>query len=384
MMRAVTRAVKSASQPIMVRGMASSTLQFKLANPFKGHKLTPPDDNVETTRDELIQYFREMVLYRRVEMVADTMYKMRKVRGFCHLYDGQEAIVVGMEAAIKRTDSVITAYRDHCHQISRGDTVESMFAELMGRIDGCSRGKGGSMHMYYKKGNFYGGNGIVGAQVALGGGIAMAHKMRKDGGLCVAIYGDGAANQGQVFEVANMAALWKLPVIFLCENNTFAMGTAVHRHAASTDFYTRGDYVPGLWIDGMDVLAVKKGFDYAANWCREGNGPIFVEALTYRYHGHSMSDAGTSYRTRDEVQVVRDQRDPIDSLRKRILQSGAATNDELKAIEREIRKQVDEAAAKAEASPEPPLSELYDHIYAGAPPPVVRGTTLENSVRFSA
>ncbi len=375
--RGLTKAMKPTA---FVRGMSTKAITVQLSRPFKGHRLEAPDATVTTNKDELLKFYREMVLYRRVEIVADTMYKQRLIRGFCHLYDGQEAIVTGMEAVLKKTDSVITAYRDHCHQISRGDTIESMFAELMGRVTGCSRGKGGSMHMYYRKNNFYGGNGIVGAQVPLGAGIAMAHAMRKDGGVCVAAYGDGAANQGQVFEAANMAALWKLPVIFLCENNHFAMGTAVPRHAASGDFYTRGDYVPGLWLDGMDVLACKKGFEYAVDWCRSGKGPIFVEASTYRYHGHSMSDPGLSYRSRDEVKEVRENRDCIENVRNRLLSNDLCTAADLKNIDKEVKEQVDIAAEKAKNDPQPPLHELYENIYAGAPPTTVRAVQLDQSV----
>jgi len=358
-----------------------STATFTVSRPFKVHRLEDaPSNTVTTTKEEMLKFYREMSLYRRVEIVADNMYKQRLIRGFCHLYDGQEAIIVGMENNLKRTDSVITAYRDHAHQISRGDTIESMFAELMGRVTGCSRGKGGSMHMYHKAGAFYGGNGIVGAQVPLGAGLAFAHQYRNDGGLAVAAYGDGAANQGQVFEAANMAAMWKLPLIFLCENNDYAMGTATARHAASTQFYTRGDYVPGIWIDGMDVLAVKEGFRYATEYVRSGKGPLFVECSTYRYHGHSMSDPGLSYRSREEVAAVRAERDCIDNCRNRILEAGFATAADLKAIDKEIKQEVDEAAEKAKAAPQPPVSELFEHIYHGAPPKIVRHVELSKSV----
>ena len=361
--------------------MSSNTATFKVGRDFKGHKLDNlPANTVTTTKDEMLKFYREMVLYRRLEIVSDTLYKERLIRGFCHLYDGQEAIVTGMEAGLRRTDSVITAYRDHCHQISRGDSLESMFAELLGRASGCSRGKGGSMHMYHKEGGFYGGNGIVGAQVPLGAGLAFAHKFRGDGGVAVAAYGDGAANQGQVFEAANMAAMWKLPLIFLCENNNYAMGTSTARHAASADFYTRGDYVPGIWIDGMDVLACKAGFQFAIDHCRSGKGPIFVEASTYRYHGHSMSDPGLSYRSRDEVASMRAQRDCIDNCKNRILEAGFATAADLKAIDKEVKGQVDVAVEKAKASPQPVVGELFEHIYHGEPPKTVRHTELINSV----
>lgn len=362
---------KAQSSASLRRSMSTSAT-FKVGRSFKGHRLEVPSDDVTVTKDEALKFYRDMVLYRRVEIVADQLYKQRLIRGFCHLYDGQEAIITGMEANLKKTDSVITAYRAHCHQISRGDTIESMFAELMGRETGCSKGKGGSMHLYFKENNFYGGNGIVGAQVPLGAGLAFAHKYRHDGGVSVAAYGDGAANQGQVFEAANMAAMWKLPMIFLCENNNYAMGTATERHAASADFYTRGDYVPGIWIDGMDVLACKKGFEFAVDWCRSGKGPIFVEADTYRYHGHSMSDPGLSYRSREEVAQIRAQRDCIENIKSRILEAGFATTAELKDIDRDVKEEVDIACEKAKAAPQPAVSELYENIYHGAPPATIR------------
>lgn len=361
----------------------SSSATFTLNRPFKGHKLTPPANQVTATKEEMLEYFRIMTLYRRAEIVADTMYKERLIRGFCHLYDGQEAVVVGMEASIKKTDSVITAYRDHCHQLARGDTVERMFAELLGKYTGCSKGKGGSMHMYLAEKNFYGGNGIVGAQVPVGAGLAFAHKYRKDGGVALAIFGDGAANQGQVYEAANMAALWKLPVIFFCENNEFGMGTSTKRASASTDFYTRGDYVPGIWVDGMDVLAMKAGVAFAAEWCRSGKGPIFVEASTYRYHGHSMSDPGVSYRSRADVDNVRTQRDCIENVKQRILANNWSTEADLKKVEKDIRAQVDAAAEFAKKSPLPPMEELYADIYAGSPPPYIRMSDDSKSLVFN-
>jgi len=364
------------------RSMSSNpSIEF---TPFKGYKLEElPDNKIETNKEECLKFFREMALYRRFEIMADTLYKQRLIRGFCHLYDGQEAVLTGIEAAIKLTDSLITSYRCHTHQLSRGDTPANAFAELLGRESGCSKGKGGSMHMYYKKNNFFGGNGIVGAQVPLGAGLAFAHKYKKDGGLCVSMYGDGAANQGQVFEAANMAALWKLPCIFVCENNQYGMGTAIDRHAANHDFYTRGHYIPGLWIDGMDVLAVKKGFEFASQWCRDGNGPLFVECQTYRYHGHSMSDPGVSYRTREEVQSVRKGRDCIENMRNLIIEHGWADSAELKAIEKEVRKEIDEAVKAAKAAKELPSDHLTDDIYYQERPSFIRMIDEQTSLHHS-
>jgi pyruvate dehydrogenase E1 component alpha subunit len=347
---------------------------------FKGHKLESlPSNLLTTTKEEALEFYQQMVYYRRFEVVADTAYKAKLIRGFCHLYDGQEAIVMGMEAALHgKQDSVISAYRTHPHSIMRGNSGDTVMAELMGRATGCSGGKGGSMHMFSDSDNFYGGNGIVGAQVPLGGGLALAHKMRQDGGVCVAAYGDGAANQGQIMETANMAQLWKLPLIFLCENNTYGMGTSQERASASFEFYTRGDYVPGLWIDGMDVLACKAGFaaarDHAVNV-----GPIFVECNTYRYHGHSMSDPGISYRTKDEVTSVRKNRDCIEQLKARILEAGWATEKELKDVDKAQRKIVDSHLQFAKDAAEPAVSETYTNIYVedNTPPRKVRAA-LDN------
>jgi len=356
-------------------------VDFNPKRPFRGHRLSRLPDNFSyTNKEELMAFYKTMAYYRRFEVMADTLYKSRDIRGFCHLYDGQEAVVTGMEAAIKKTDSVITAYRDHCHQISRGDTGGHVMAELTGKITGCSRGKGGSMHLYYPKGKFYGGNGIVGAQVPLGTGLAFAHKYKKDGGVAIAMYGDGAANQGQIFEAANMAGVWKLPMIFVCENNNYGMGTSTKRATGAPDFYSRGDWIPGLWVDGMDVLASKKAFEFAAEHCRAGNGPIFLELNTYRYHGHSMSDPGVSYRSREEVNQIRAELDCIENVKNRLLKLNWANEEQLKAVEKEVKKMADDDVEFAKSSKVPPPEELTADVHHGAPPPFIRAVEYSKSI----
>jgi len=343
-----------------------SEASFEVDRPYKLHLLDDgPPNTVTVTREDAIKYFHNMQVIRRMETSAANLYKEKVIRGFCHLYSGQEACCVGMEHAIRRTDSVITAYRAHGWTYIRGVSVLGVLAELTGRSSGCAKGLGGSMHMYAD--NFYGGNGIVGAQVPLGAGIAFAHKYKGDDGICLALYGDGAANQGQLFETYNMAKLWDLPVIFICENNGYGMGTSAERASASTSYYTRGDYVPGIWVDGMDVLAVHEATKFAADYVRSGKGPLLMEAATYRYHGHSMSDPGTSYRTREEIQEVRKMHDPITSFKEKLINSNLATAEELKEIEVEVRKDVEAAVKRARTDPEVPLTELYNNIYRNPP-----------------
>eukprot|EP01133_Synstelium_polycarpum_P007446 gene7446-8712_t len=333
---------------------------------FETYLCDGPALQTTTNKEELMTFFTDMTRMRRIEITADALYKKKLIRGFCHLYNGQEAVCTGMEASITKEDHVITAYRDHTFMLSRGSTPEAVLAELLMKSTGCSKGKGGSMHMFTR--NFYGGNGIVGAQCPVGAGLAFAQKYNKTGNVALTYYGDGAANQGQLYEAFNMAKLWDLPCIFICENNGFAMGTSMKRGTAGKDFFSRAHYIPGIRVDGMDVLAVKAAGKWAVDMCRAGKGPIVMEMDTYRYVGHSMSDPGTSYRTRDEVNEVRAIRDPIEHVRKLILENKCATEDELTAIEDAARTEMDAAAEFAIASPMPEMGELWTNVYKEAVP----------------
>jgi len=317
--------------------------------------------------EELKAFYREMLLIRRFEEKAGQLYGMGLIGGFCHLYIGQEAVVVGLEAAAEEGDKRITSYRDHGHMLACGMDPAGVMAELTGREGGYSRGKGGSMHMFSKEKNFYGGHGIVGAQVPLGAGLAFADKYKGNGRVSFTYFGDGASNQGQVYEAFNMAALWELPVIFVIENNQYAMGTAQKRSTSTPDIYTRGEAfgIPGEPVDGMDVLAVKAAGEKAVAHCRAGKGPYILEIKTYRYRGHSMSDPA-KYRTREEVQKMREERDAIEHVRTLLLTGKHATEDDLKAIDKDIKDVVNKAADFAKESPEPALSELWTDIYADA------------------
>jgi pyruvate dehydrogenase E1 component alpha subunit len=312
------------------------------------------------------EFYRQMLLIRRFEEKAGQLYGLGLIGGFCHLYIGQEAVAIGLQSALDNDrDSVITGYRDHGHMLAYGIDPKVIMAELTGRQAGISKGKGGSMHMFSTEHKFYGGHGIVGAQVALGGGLALAHQYNNDGGLCLAYFGDGAANQGQVYETFNMAALWKLPIVFVVENNQYAMGTAVNRSSAETEFYRRGSAfrIPGMLVNGMDVLEVRQAAEIAFAYVREGNGPVLMECSTYRYRGHSMSDPA-KYRTREEVQDYREHKDPIEGLKKALLEQGRSEED-LKAIDKQIRAIVGEAADFAESSAEPQPFELYTDVLVG-------------------
>ncbi|MFC7704985.1 pyruvate dehydrogenase (acetyl-transferring) E1 component subunit alpha [Plastorhodobacter daqingensis] len=324
---------------------------------------TPEKSNV--SKDELLKYYRDMLLIRRFEEKAGQLYGMGLIGGFCHLYIGQEAVVVGLEAAAEEGDKRITSYRDHGHMLACGMDANGVMAELTGREGGYSKGKGGSMHMFSREKHFYGGHGIVGAQVPLGAGLAFADKYKGNGRVTFTYFGDGAANQGQVYETYNMAQLWNLPVVFVIENNQYAMGTSVARSTKSPSLWERGAAygIKGEAVDGMDVLAVKAAGEKAVAACRAGDGPYILEMNTYRYRGHSMSDPA-KYRTREEVQKMRDEKDPIERVRDLLLTGSHATDDDLKAIDREIKAIVNESAEFAKNSPEPDVSELWTDIYA--------------------
>ena len=317
----------------------------------------------EFTKEQELKALRDMLLIRRFEEKAGQLYGMGAIGGFCHLYIGQEAVVVGMQMALKMGDQVITGYRDHGHMLATGMEAKGVMAELTGRRGGYSKGKGGSMHMFSMEKNFFGGHGIVGAQVSLGTGLAFANRYRGNDFVSLAYFGDGASNQGQVYESFNMAELWKLPVIYVIENNRYAMGTSVTRSSALTDFSKRGASfnIPGNQVDGMDVRAVKAAGDEAVAWCRAGKGPFILEMQTYRYRGHSMSDPA-KYRTREEVEKIRTDQDPIEQVRNRLL-AAKVSEQELKSIDAEVREIVNAAADFAQRDPEPDPSELWTDVY---------------------
>jgi pyruvate dehydrogenase E1 component alpha subunit len=318
----------------------------------------------EFSKEQELFAYRTMLTMRRFEEKAGQMYGMGLIGGFCHLYIGQEAVVVGMQMTLEPGDQVITGYRDHGHMIATGMDPKGVMAELTGRTHGYSKGKGGSMHMFSVEKGFYGGHGIVGAQVPIGTGLAFANTYRNNGNISVTYFGDGAANQGQVYESFNMAELWKLPVIYVIENNRYAMGTSIARASAEVNLSRRGlsFNIPGDQVDGMDVRAVKAAAEKAAAWCRSGKGPYILEMLTYRYRGHSMSDPA-KYRTREEVDEVRSHHDPIDMARHRIIERKFVSEDALKKIDGEVRDLINQAAEFATHDPEPDVSELYTDVY---------------------
>ncbi len=334
-------------------------------SPSKPKKTGPAktQTGLGASRDELLHHYRQMLLIRRFEEKAGQLYGMGLIGGFCHLYIGQEAVVVGMMAAAGSNDSIITSYRDHGHMLACDMDPKGVMAELTGRRGGYSKGKGGSMHMFSREKNFFGGHGIVGAQVPLGTGLAFAHKYKKDGGVCQVYFGDGAVNQGQIYESFNMAELWKLPVIYVIENNRYGMGTSIERASATTELYRRGDSfgIPGLQVDGMDVLEVQEAGEMASARCRAGKGPYILEMKTYRYRGHSMSDPA-KYRDKEEVSKVRKESDPIDNLRDKMIAAKVSDEEALKEIDKDIKATVTAAAEFAQQSEEPDPSELFTDI----------------------
>lgn len=351
---------------------------------FETYNLDAPALSFQTNKSTLLKMYKDLIIIRRMEMAADALYKSKKIRGFCHLSVGQEAVAVGIEYAINPKDTVITSYRCHGFTYMRGAPVKGVLGELMGRRCGVAYGKGGSMHMYVP--GFYGGNGIVGAQIPLGAGISFAHKYRNEPNVTFTLYGDGAANQGQVFESFNMAKLWNLPCIFACENNKYGMGTAAARSSAMTEYYKRGQFIPGLKVNGMDTLAVYQASKFAKDWSLDGNGPLVIEYETYRYGGHSMSDPGTTYRTREEIQHMRSRNDPISGLKQRLLEFNIATEEEIKSYDKAARKYVDEQVAEAEASPAPEakMDILFEDVYVpGSEVPTLRGRISDDTWDFT-
>ncbi len=339
-------------------------VQVKSVRPVETGKAAPI---AVFSKDDELKAYRSMLLIRRFEEKAGQLYGMGQIGGFCHLYIGQEAVVVGLSMSTIEGDQVITGYRDHGHMLATGMDPKGVMAELTGRRSGYSRGKGGSMHMFSKEKKFYGGHGIVGAMVPIGTGLAFANRYRENGNVCLTYFGDGAANQGQVYESFNMAKLWHLPVVYVIENNHYAMGTSVKRSSATTDLWKRGQSfdIPGEPVDGMDVRAVKAAGDLALEHARSGKGPYILEMLTYRYRGHSMSDPA-KYRAREEVQKMREEHDPIEQVKRRLEEKGWASEEQLKDIDKETRRVINEAAEFAQADPEPDPSELWTDVYADA------------------
>ncbi|XP_018330050.1 probable pyruvate dehydrogenase E1 component subunit alpha, mitochondrial [Agrilus planipennis] len=348
--------------------------------PYKLHRLdTSPLTEVKVTKEEAKDYYKKMFILRSLENATFTLAKANLIRGFCHIYSGEEAAAVGAYVVMTPEDLVASPYRIHGWAYLMGNSVLGVLAEMTARTSACQRGKGGSMHMYHDR--FFGGFGIVGSSVPVGTGLAFALKYKGVKGVGWAIYGDGAANQGQVFEAFNLAKLWNLPCLFYLENNGYGYSTSIERAAANIDFYTRGDLIPGIWVDGMDVISVREAIKFAREFCLEGNGPIVVEAATYRYHGHSISDPGTTYRTREEIQAVRQQRDPITTFKALILEKGLLIEEEIKSIETEVKTDVNEASERAVKDPIINASELTTDIYSECLEPHIRNITPFNPLQ---
>ncbi|OJT08727.1 Pyruvate dehydrogenase E1 component subunit alpha, mitochondrial [Trametes pubescens] len=381
----LARFIQTAADTTQLHQDASHSEPFTVKlheDSFRGYRTDVPSLDVEVTKDELLTWYKQMTLVRRVEQAADALYKQKLIRGFCHLAIGQEAISVGINSATTFEDKIISSYRTHPFVLLRGGTLKSLVGELLGRVCGVSKGKGGSMHVFTEA--FQGGHGIVGAQVPLGAGLAFAQKYKGKKTATFAMYGDGASNQGQVFESYNMAKLWNLPCIFVCENNKYGMGTPAERSSSNTEYYTRGDKIPGIQVNGMDIIAVHQASKWAKEWVTSDKGPLLVEFVTYRYAGHSMSDPGTTYRTREEIQRMRSTQDPIRGLQRYISEWGLASEDDLKAVDKEAKAEVDAAVEEAKQSPYPDEKELWTDIYsAGTEPPFMRGREREEVFHYS-
>ncbi|KAF8634533.1 hypothetical protein AX15_000832 [Amanita polypyramis BW_CC] len=374
------RAIQTTADTTQLHTPAEHDKPFRVKlheDSFHSFQCEKPDLEVEVSKDQLLNMYKQMQTMRRMEMAADGLYKAKLIRGFCHLAIGQEAVSVGLEHGITTQDRVITAYRCHPFAVMRGGSITGVLGELLGRQVGMSRGKGGSMHIFTP--TFFGGNGIVGAQVPIGAGVAFAQKYTGDDACTFALYGDGASNQGQVFEAFNMAKLWDLPVVFVCENNKYGMGTSAERSSSNTAYYTRGDKIPGIQVNGMDIIASLQAVKYARKWAAEDKkGPLLMEFVTYRYGGHSMSDPGTTYRTREEVQRMRSTRDPIRGLQRYIEEWGLATEQELKQLDKNAKAEVDAAVEEAKASPFPNSNDLFTDVYQnGTEVPFIRGRDRE-------
>jgi pyruvate dehydrogenase E1 component alpha subunit len=341
---------------------------------YKLHNLTDaPAKQATVTAEEAKDYYRKMQAIRRIETEAGELYKEKRIRGFCHLYTGEEACAVGMHAAMDKNDAIVASYRCHGHAYLLRNSPTEILSECTGRVSGNVYGKGGSMHMYAR--NLFGGNGIVGAQVPLATGAAFAMKYKGQKNVCFAIYGDGASNQGQIAEAFNMAELWQLPVVFICENNGYGMGFSAKRSSASTEYYKRGNFVPGLWVDGMDILSVREAIKYAKNFCNSGKGPIVLELNTYRYVGHSTIEKKHDYRTEEEIQDVRSHRDCIITFRDNCIEKDLVSKEEFKEIDKQVHKEVEEAAKKAREDDELPMEGLLTDLYKNTEPQKVRGAT---------
>ncbi|KZT08843.1 mitochondrial pyruvate dehydrogenase E1 component beta subunit [Laetiporus sulphureus 93-53] len=380
----LVRALQTAADTTQLKEEASHSEPFMVTlheESFHGFKTDPPTRDLEVTKDGLLKMYKLMSTMRRMEQAADALYKQKLIRGFCHLAIGQEAVSVGMTHVLTPQDNIISAYRTHPFAVLRGGSVFALISELLGRKTGISKGKGGSMHVFTE--SFQGGHGIVGAQVPLGAGLAFAAKYLEKPIATYTMYGDGASNQGQVFEAFNMAKLWNLPCVFVCENNKYGMGTSAERSSSNTQYYTRGDQIPGIQANGMDVLAVVKAVEHTKQWVLDGKGPIILEFVTYRYGGHSMSDPGTSYRTREEIQRVRSTNDPIRGLQSYLADWGLATEEGLKKLDKDAKAEVDAAVEEAKKAPFPPDSDLWASVYAeGHEPPFLRGREREEGHRF--